>query len=188
MVLSSPNAASKANVLHVLDSKRSLAINIMLKQFKTGSNEILEALQNGTSVALEKLKGIQRVLPTDDEVFKRCVFQISIFFYFFFLFVCFSKRTIWKHITRRVPRFVYLDENGKGAHGRRRHDDSRNGRIILFGPRPYIQLSFANKTHDRGKINFTKSVFAYKWRDCHFDCNPILGNKKKKNYLYSIFT
>jgi hypothetical protein len=56
------------NVLNVLDNKRSLAINIMLKQFKSGSNEILEALQNGTSISIEKLKGLQRVLPTDDEV------------------------------------------------------------------------------------------------------------------------
>jgi len=45
-----------------------LAINIMLKQFKTGGNEIVEALQNGTSIPLEKLKGLQRVLPTDEEV------------------------------------------------------------------------------------------------------------------------
>lgn len=66
----SPSATSKANVVHVLDSKRSLAINIMLKQFKTGENEILEALKNGTSIPLEKLKGLQRVLPTDEEVFR----------------------------------------------------------------------------------------------------------------------
>lgn len=58
----------KVNVVNVLDNKRSLSINIMLKQFKSGPNEILEALQNGTSIPLEKLKGLQRVLPTDDEV------------------------------------------------------------------------------------------------------------------------
>lgn len=61
--------------MQVLDSKRSLAINIILKQFKSGSDEILEALQNGTSIPLEKLKGLQRVLPTDEEVctiLKRC--------------------------------------------------------------------------------------------------------------------
>jgi len=40
----------------------------MLKQFKSGSHEILEALQNGTTIPLEKLKGLQRVLPTDEEV------------------------------------------------------------------------------------------------------------------------
>lgn len=40
----------------------------MLKQFKSGLAEILEALQNGSSIPIEKLKGLQRVLPTDDEV------------------------------------------------------------------------------------------------------------------------
>jgi len=40
----------------------------MLKQFKSGSHEILEALQNGTTIPLEKLRGLQRVLPTDEEV------------------------------------------------------------------------------------------------------------------------
>lgn len=40
----------------------------MLKQFKSGSAEILEGLQNGSSIPIEKLKGLQRVLPTDDEV------------------------------------------------------------------------------------------------------------------------
>jgi len=134
----SPNAASKANVVHVLDSKRSLAINIMLKQFKTGGNEIIEALQNGTSIPLEKLKGLQRVLPTDEEVF------------FFYVFSC-----IWNGVIRtedwwwyNVSHFVYLDEDHKET--RRRLGDSRNGRIVLFGPRQYIQLSVTNKTHDRG--------------------------------------
>lgn len=54
--------------MNILDNNRSLAINIMLKQFKSGSHEILEALQNGMSIPLEKLKGLQRVLPTDEEV------------------------------------------------------------------------------------------------------------------------
>ncbi|KAE9526798.1 hypothetical protein AGLY_013446 [Aphis glycines] len=64
----SPNGVSKANVVNILDNNRSLAINIMLKQFKSGSHEILEALQNGMSIPLEKLKGLQRVLPTDEEI------------------------------------------------------------------------------------------------------------------------
>ncbi|XP_060839430.1 inverted formin-2-like isoform X3 [Rhopalosiphum padi] len=64
----SPNGVSKANVVNILDNNRSLAINIMLKQFKSGSHEILEALQNGISIPLEKLKGLQRVLPTDEEI------------------------------------------------------------------------------------------------------------------------
>lgn len=62
------NGVSKVNIINVLDSKRSLAINIMLKQFKSGSEEIIQALRNGTSISIEKLKGLQRVLPTDDEV------------------------------------------------------------------------------------------------------------------------
>ncbi|CAI6345454.1 unnamed protein product [Macrosiphum euphorbiae] len=66
-VLSS-NGVSKTNVVNILDNNRSLAINIMLKQFKSGSHEILEALQNGTTIPLEKLKGLQRVLPTDEEI------------------------------------------------------------------------------------------------------------------------
>lgn len=67
-VVSTVGGLSKPYVLNILDSKRSLAINIMLKQFKSGSAEILEALQNGSSIPIEKLKGLQRVLPTDDEV------------------------------------------------------------------------------------------------------------------------
>ncbi|XP_060869000.1 inverted formin-2-like isoform X2 [Metopolophium dirhodum] len=64
----SPNGISKSNVVNILDNNRSLAINIMLKQFKSGSHEILDALQNGTTIPLEKLKGLQRVLPTDEEI------------------------------------------------------------------------------------------------------------------------
>ncbi|XP_025208369.1 inverted formin-2-like isoform X2 [Melanaphis sacchari] len=64
----SPNGVSKVNVVNILDNNRSLAINIMLKQFKSGSHEILEALQSGQSIPLEKLKGLQRVLPTDEEI------------------------------------------------------------------------------------------------------------------------
>lgn len=73
----SVNGISKVNVIHVLDNKRSLAINIMLKQFKSGSDAIIEALQNGTSIPLEKLKGLQRVLPTDDEVIQLIIFYIG---------------------------------------------------------------------------------------------------------------
>lgn len=66
-VLSS-NGVLKPSVVNILDSKRSLAINIMLKQFKSGPKEILEALENGTCIPIEKLKGLQQVLPTDEEV------------------------------------------------------------------------------------------------------------------------
>lgn len=108
----SPTAASKINVINVLDSKRSLAINIMLKQFKSGPDEILEALQNGTSIPLEKLKGLQRVLPTDDEV-------------------CINKSKIWW--SQRIEYFLFpTDKNDKETI--HRFGDLRDGRIILFEP------------------------------------------------------
>ncbi|XP_050537829.1 inverted formin-2-like isoform X44 [Daktulosphaira vitifoliae] len=64
----SNNGMPKVVVTNILDSKRSLAINIMLKQFKTGPDEIFKALENGNSIPIEKLKGLQRILPTDDEL------------------------------------------------------------------------------------------------------------------------
>lgn len=124
----SPTVASKINVINVLDSKRSLAINIMLKQFKSGPDEILEALQNGMSIPLEKLKGLQRVLPTDDEV-------------------CINKSGIW--LNQGIEYFLFpTDKNNKETS--RRFSYLRDGRIILFEPQQYIQLPAENKTYDRG--------------------------------------
>ncbi|XP_054275159.1 inverted formin-2-like isoform X2 [Macrosteles quadrilineatus] len=51
-----------------LDSKRSLAVNIFLKQFKTGAGGVLEALKSCEGIPAERLKGLLRILPDEQEV------------------------------------------------------------------------------------------------------------------------
>lgn len=54
----------------LLDNKRSLAVNIFLKQFKQGASGVLVALRNcdSTGLTTEKLKGLLRILPDEQEV------------------------------------------------------------------------------------------------------------------------
>ena len=50
--------------------KRSMQVNIFLKQFKASNEEIIEILKEGNAekIGQEKLKGLIRVLPEKDEV------------------------------------------------------------------------------------------------------------------------
>lgn len=52
----------------LLDSKRSLAVNIFLKQFKTGAAGVLQALHDCSGLPAEKVKGFLRILPDEHEV------------------------------------------------------------------------------------------------------------------------
>jgi hypothetical protein len=56
--------------VNLLDGKRSLNINIYLRQFKMGHFEIVEHLSRGESEAIgaEKLRGLIKILPEKDEV------------------------------------------------------------------------------------------------------------------------
>ncbi|KAK3913210.1 Inverted formin-2 [Frankliniella fusca] len=56
--------------INLLDSKRSLAVNIFLKQFRSGSGEVIEAIKCGDSAKLgaERLQGLQRLLPDKTEL------------------------------------------------------------------------------------------------------------------------
>ncbi|XP_050532574.1 FH2 domain-containing protein 1-like [Daktulosphaira vitifoliae] len=57
------NAKLKSTATNVLDSKRSLAINIMLKQLKSKPEEFFKCLEDGSMIAIEKLEAVKRILP-----------------------------------------------------------------------------------------------------------------------------
>lgn len=56
--------------VNLLDGKRSLNVNIFLKQFKATNKEIVDMLRNGESskFGAERLKGLLKILPDKDEV------------------------------------------------------------------------------------------------------------------------
>jgi len=56
--------------LNLLDSKRSLAVNIFLRQIKGRGAAVVTAVQDSCSRELgaEKLRGLQRLLPEQHEV------------------------------------------------------------------------------------------------------------------------
>ncbi|XP_067663501.1 uncharacterized protein [Haliotis asinina] len=56
--------------INLLDGKRSLNVNIFLKQFKMPNEEIVRLLREGSSAKFgaEKLKGLQKILPPVDEI------------------------------------------------------------------------------------------------------------------------
>lgn len=56
--------------INLLDSKRSLNVNIFLKQFRMPNEEIVKLLQEGESAKFgaEKLKSLQKILPSQEEV------------------------------------------------------------------------------------------------------------------------
>jgi inverted formin-2 len=57
----------------VLDMKRSMGVNIFLKQFKMPNNAIVDLIKQGDveKLGAEKLKGLMSLLPTKDEVCAR---------------------------------------------------------------------------------------------------------------------
>ena len=56
--------------MNLLDGKRSLNINIFLKQFRMSHVDIVTLLREGRSheVGPERLKGLLKLLPSQDEV------------------------------------------------------------------------------------------------------------------------
>ncbi|CAB3387764.1 Hypothetical predicted protein [Cloeon dipterum] len=65
----SPN--QDVQVVNVLDSKRSLGVNILLRQFRElGVDGLLATIQegNGRAIGADKLRGLLRLLPEPDEL------------------------------------------------------------------------------------------------------------------------
>lgn len=56
--------------INLLDNKRSLAVNIFLKQFKGGGKDIIAAIKEfrGEFLGVEKLRALFRLLPDENEV------------------------------------------------------------------------------------------------------------------------
>lgn len=56
--------------VNLLDMKRSMNVNIFLKQFKMSNDAIVELLQEGNDekIGTEKLKGLMKIMPSKDEV------------------------------------------------------------------------------------------------------------------------
>ena len=55
----------------LLDSKRSLAINIFLKQFKCNADEIVDRIRRcDDSMTAEHLRCLEKILPEPDEVYR----------------------------------------------------------------------------------------------------------------------
>lgn len=63
--------------ISLLDNKRSLTVNIFLKQFKSGATSVVQSLQTLDSLPAEKLKGLLRILPEEHEVGVYLLYQIS---------------------------------------------------------------------------------------------------------------
>ena len=61
--------------INLLDGKRSLNVNIFLKQFRMSHEEIVRLLQEGHSdkFGAERLKGLLKQLPSQEEVSYICV-------------------------------------------------------------------------------------------------------------------
>ncbi|KAL3878299.1 hypothetical protein ACJMK2_030663 [Sinanodonta woodiana] len=57
-------------VVILLENKRSMSVNIFLKQFKQGNKEIVEMIQEGdiNKIGAERLRGLQKILPKPDEI------------------------------------------------------------------------------------------------------------------------
>ncbi|KAK3594658.1 hypothetical protein CHS0354_003581 [Potamilus streckersoni] len=64
------NNSKLPTVVLLLDNKRSMSVNIFLKQFKQGNKEIVEMIQEGdiNKIGAERLRGLQKILPKPDEI------------------------------------------------------------------------------------------------------------------------
>lgn len=60
----------------LLDPKRSMNTNIFLKQFKESHSEIVAMIKEGDidKIGPERLRGLQKILPVEDEV--QCVYLL----------------------------------------------------------------------------------------------------------------
>lgn len=64
----SPGSAKGPALVNLIDSKRSLAVNILLKQFKQGPQQVLESITSGSTLPPETLRALLRLLPEQSEV------------------------------------------------------------------------------------------------------------------------
>lgn len=69
----SPNTSDTAKSspvksVSLLDSKRSLTINIFLRQFKNGIPEVIGKVENAQNMNVDSLRGLLKILPDSDEV------------------------------------------------------------------------------------------------------------------------
>merc|ERR550534_3376821 len=66
------NKTKKENseIVNLLDGKRSLNINIFLRQFRSSNEDIIEMVVSGdfSDFEPEKLKGLMKILPEQDEI------------------------------------------------------------------------------------------------------------------------
>lgn len=69
---SSEKKRKESTEINLLEGKRSLHINIFLRQFKISSDEIVQLLREGASdkIGAEKLRNLLKILPYEDEVDK----------------------------------------------------------------------------------------------------------------------
>lgn len=60
----------KEHEITLLDGKRSLNVNIFLKQFRSSNEDIIQLIKNGEhdDIGTEKLKGLLKILPEVDEL------------------------------------------------------------------------------------------------------------------------
>jgi hypothetical protein len=59
-----------SGTVNLLDGKRSLNVNIFLKQFRSSNEDIIQMVRDGEydDIGAEKLKGLVKILPSSDEV------------------------------------------------------------------------------------------------------------------------
>ena len=59
-----------SEIVNLLDGKRSLNINIFLRQFRSSNEGIIDMVVSGdfSDFEPEKLKGLMKILPEQDEV------------------------------------------------------------------------------------------------------------------------
>lgn len=56
----------------LLDNKKSMSVNIFLKQFKENNIQIIAMIKEGdvNKIGNERLRGLQKILPDNDDVSK----------------------------------------------------------------------------------------------------------------------
>ena len=83
------NKKIESSEINLLDGKRSLNINIFLRQFRSSNEDIIDMVVTGDSHEFEpeKLRGLMKILPEQDEVGTRTDLGRFTYIDDFFLFV-----------------------------------------------------------------------------------------------------
>ena len=63
----------------LLDNKKSMSVNIFLKQFKQNNKEIVAMIKEGdvSKIGNERLRGLQKILPESEDVSGTFYYYIS---------------------------------------------------------------------------------------------------------------